>query len=226
MASFVEVEQGACVYGDPNGARTVVLFGDSHMEQWVPAFDLAAERAGWKVVSWTKWACPILDQSVRNPQLNREYTECATWRDATVQRIVDLQPDLVITGQSDRLPGESLADDVYAARTVDTLTRLTNAGLDVHHMRDTAYQAEDVPVCVSAHLTDVSQCARPTEQSWISARGDVLAASLAAQGIPSTDPRPWQCSATACPVVVGNMLVYRDDSHLTATFSRWLAPVV
>src|SRR3712207_9284535 len=121
MASFVEVEQGACVYGDPNGARTVVLFGDSHMEQWVPAFDLAAERAGWKVVSWTKWACPLMDQSVRNPQLNREYTECATWRDATLPRIPDLQLDLVISGHDDRPLGYAPAVDVYAARSVVTL---------------------------------------------------------------------------------------------------------
>jgi len=226
MASFVEVEQGACVYGDPNGSRTVVLFGDSHMEQWVPAFDLAAERAHWKVVSWTKWACPLMDQPVRNPQLNREYTECATWRDQTVQRIVDLRPDLVITGQSDRLPGQSVTDDVYAGTTMDTLAQLTTAGLAVHHMLDIAYPAGDVPVCVSASLTDVSQCSRPNEQDWISARGGVLAASLAAQGVPYTDPRGWQCSPTDCPVVVGNILVYRDDSHLTATYSRWLAPVV
>jgi hypothetical protein len=34
------------------------------------------------------------------------------------------------------------------------------------------------------------------------------------------------CTDTACPVVVGNVLMYRDSSHLTATASALLAPFV
>lgn len=40
------------------------------------------------------------------------------------------------------------------------------------------------------------------------------------------DPEPWLCAEGTCPVIVGNLLVYRDDNHLTATFSRWLAPIM
>ena len=36
----------------------------------------------------------------------------------------------------------------------------------------------------------------------------------------------WTCTATACPVVVGNVLMYRDDSHLTATAADLLTPYV
>ena len=34
----------------------------------------------------------------------------------------------------------------------------------------------------------------------------------------------WLCSPTACPVIVGDILVYRDANHLTATAASWLAP--
>jgi hypothetical protein len=35
------------------------------------------------------------------------------------------------------------------------------------------------------------------------------------------------CPGTgACPVVINNMIVYRDQHHLTATFSKTLAPVL
>ena len=34
------------------------------------------------------------------------------------------------------------------------------------------------------------------------------------------------CTAEGCPVVVGNALVYRDDSHLTIGYAQMLAPVV
>ena len=31
---------------------------------------------------------------------------------------------------------------------------------------------------------------------------------------------------TMCPAVVGNLLVYRDQSHLSVEYSTWLAPVI
>jgi hypothetical protein len=34
------------------------------------------------------------------------------------------------------------------------------------------------------------------------------------------------CDETHCPPVVGNVIVYRDDSHITAAYSRTLAPML
>ena len=34
------------------------------------------------------------------------------------------------------------------------------------------------------------------------------------------------CTVDRCPVIVGNTLVYGDDTHLTAEYSRLLAPVI
>ena len=41
--------------------------------------------------------------------------------------------------------------------------------------------------------------------------------------IPTSD---WMCTDTACPVVVGNVLMYRDNSHITATASEFLSPFI
>ena len=45
------------------------------------------------------------------------------------------------------------------------------------------------------------------------------------------DPHRWLCidvdtDATLCPAVIGDMLVYRDGHHLTATAAMWLADLV
>ncbi|MET0419241.1 MAG: acyltransferase family protein, partial [Actinoplanes sp.] len=48
-----------CVYGDPNGARTMYLIGDSHAAHWFPAFDDLARNRGWKLVAMTKAACQL-----------------------------------------------------------------------------------------------------------------------------------------------------------------------
>jgi hypothetical protein len=36
--------------------------------------------------------------------------------------------------------------------------------------------------------------------------------------------RPVQAAPPSCPLVIGNVLVYRDANHITATYSKTLAP--
>jgi hypothetical protein len=38
--------------------------------------------------------------------------------------------------------------------------------------------------------------------------------------------RNWFCAENLCPTVVGNLLVYRDDNHMTVTYSEFLAPLL
>jgi hypothetical protein len=37
---------------------------------------------------------------------------------------------------------------------------------------------------------------------------------------------PWFCSLKTCPVVVGNILVYKDESHISTVYARLLAPLL
>jgi len=37
---------------------------------------------------------------------------------------------------------------------------------------------------------------------------------------------PWFCTATFCPVVVGNVLVYKDFSHISTNYARTLVPLI
>ena len=39
-------ESGECVYGDPEGDVSVVLFGDSHSMMYMPTLDAIGEEAG------------------------------------------------------------------------------------------------------------------------------------------------------------------------------------
>ena len=40
------------------------------------------------------------------------------------------------------------------------------------------------------------------------------------------DVSPWLCTTTTCAVIVDNLLVYRDDNHLTDTYVTYLAPAM
>ena len=227
MATFPAVDQGPCVYGDPGGARTVVLFGDSHMNQWQPAFDVAGREQGWKVVSWTKSACPLPDRPVRvDGAPGRPYVECDRWRPLTLDRVLDLRPDLVVVSQSDEISQRDSTPQQYADGSVATVDRLRDAGLDVVYLLDNPHPETDVPACLSENLDDVAACAVPADGSNAPQRRDALREALDDAGVSTVDPQPWLCTGQVCPAVVGNVLVYRDDNHVSATYSRWLAPVV
>jgi peptidoglycan/LPS O-acetylase OafA/YrhL len=229
--SFLQVDQGPCEYGDPQGTRTVVLFGDSHAQQWMGALDTEAKAQNWKVVSLTKAACPVADVTLVNPTLKRDYTECTTWRDRTVARIAALKPDLVLVSQSDSVPGRLVSNETWAEQTVVTLEKLRQAGSRVELIRDTPYPSGDVPACVAANLADVRACQVTRADAYHGSalytdRHRQVGSAAKAAGFPMIEPLPWVCSPEACPVVVGNELVYRDDSHLSNTFSTTLAPML
>ncbi len=44
--------------------------------------------------------------------------------------------------------------------------------------------------------------------------------------VPLVDLTDWICGPELCPAVVNDLLVWRDTHHLTATYARYLAPVI
>ena len=42
--------------------------------------------------------------------------------------------------------------------------------------------------------------------------------------LPYTATYDLVCGPTRCPVIVGNLLVYRDNSHLSTPYVQWVAP--
>jgi hypothetical protein len=54
----------------------------------------------------------------------------------------------------------------------------------------------------------------------------MVATALGQLGVKVIEPVSWFCTATLCPPVVGNIMVYKDDSHLSTAYSQALAPVL
>ena len=54
----------------------------------------------------------------------------------------------------------------------------------------------------------------------------MVADALTREGVVVIDPLPWFCTASICPPVVGNTLVYKDGSHMTTAYAEALAPVL
>jgi peptidoglycan/LPS O-acetylase OafA/YrhL len=226
-ANFPVVEQGACVFGDPKGKHTLALIGDSHAQQWLPAFDKVAKAKHWKIVSWTKAACPIATISLYSPVLSRTFTECDQWRDKTLAKVKAARPDLVVMSGSDLVPGDQVSNQQWADATVTTVNRIRSNGTRVAFIMDTPVPSGNVPDCVARNLNSVSRCNHTRQNSYrFTGRHEQVKSSLAQAKVTTIEPLDMFCTKTACPVVVGNMLTYRDEAHIATPYARWLAPMV
>ncbi len=148
----------ACVYGDKNGTVTVALVGDSHAAHWFPAVELLARQRGWRLVPLTKFSCVFVDMRIWSPRLRREYTECETWRERVVDRLVELRPDLVIVATDQELPVVLDRDDdpeLQGAAMARLIKRIPGK---VAIIVDTPRSDHDVPACLATHRTTIERC--------------------------------------------------------------------
>lgn len=207
------------------GPATVALVGDSHAAQWFPALDLIAEQRGWRILPFTKDSCIFLDMRIISLHLEREYTECAAWRENVITILQRLRPDLVVVSSSRWVhPVEPV--DADAARQADAMARLLRRLPGrVVVIADTPLSEVDVPACLSRRDHTAEMCA--------TSRGYALTRHLArdgraAQAVDAVliDPSAWLCDEQTCPAVIDWTIVYRDDHHLTATMARRLAPML
>ena len=65
--SFAQWRVPACLFGDPTGSHTMVIYGDSHAGEWFTALDLTAAAAHWRLLYLGKGDCPAADLPYANP---------------------------------------------------------------------------------------------------------------------------------------------------------------
>ena len=216
-----------CEWGDVDGGLTVAVVGDSKIMQWYSALDQIAQDEGWRIVSYTKSACGFHD----GMQVNKgePYESCAAWNDAVFERVVDLDPDLVLTSQrvndvlSDLDDVESRSVRAMVDAMVRRWTALTDAGIPLVVMLDNPNPSMAVYECVAEHPDDLAACSFDLEHGI--SRSGALAQEPAAEqvsGVQTIDLRAEICPGDPCVPVIGNVLIYRQTSHLTDTYVRTL----
>jgi SGNH domain (fused to AT3 domains) len=230
LLTWTAIRQATCVYGDTSSSTTIALIGDSHATQWFPTLEHIAQQRQWRLEAFTKTTCPLLvDLPIHSPYLGREYTECEQWRTEIVERIQAQRPALVILGMSRRYA----QDFQFTTYGPPWLTSLTRTVAQIHATGATVLvlgpipdPLTSVPTCLSAHLDSASACA-PDRTNALNAAGITAEqAATAAGGGYYADLSSLFCTASRCPVIIGDNLVFRDDNHLTTSYAHWLAPVI
>ncbi len=237
LLGFTEVQAAPCVFGDPGSATTMVLFGDSHAAMWFPAADAVAKARHWRLLVWAKATCPPVDVTIVSPDLGRTYSECDEWRTEVTSLIVAARPALVVLGIAPNYdPLYDITQDgaQWLAGLSRSVTALQASGAKVLVLGPVESPDWVVPDCLSAHLDDVRACdVAPTESHAGPGlvgydNADIRAEQNAVGRAGGTfvNVKPWFCAAGTCPVIVGNLLVFWDNSHITAAYAAFLAPLV
>lgn len=221
-----------CEFGDRNSKTKVVLVGDSHAAQWLPAVNAIAAAKGWHLVVFGKSACPFLETTVLGNRPGQPYAECAEWNKAAREFVTTLRPALIITTSfrftvmqngKPLLSTENSAARVKVMRSSwANLTQQTGARVVV--LRDTPMAPFDVADCVSGNMQQLTKCAFDREQAVEGFGPDQVAAASGLERVHLLDLNDAICPMPQCAPVIGGVLIYRDRDHLTATYASSLAP--
>ena len=221
-----------CVYGNPSGTYTVALVGDSHASALFPGVDAVAKAHGWKLIPYLKIDCSFLDFNdlVYYGPPSVPYPECMAWNNNVVSKLQNSPPDLVIISMSRWIFTDNGAEENATAegKALVRMIQKLPAGQRVVIIKDPPLPTnEKVPDCLSTYLSDYRKCEYSQRVGFGSAMGtreDIAADGTGARLI---DLTPEICPGTGnCPVVLDNMIMWRDEHHLTATFSTSLGPAI
>jgi hypothetical protein len=121
--------------------------------------------------------------------------------------------------------GEPVTSSQWQEGLRQTLATMRRAVPRVVVLGDTPVLDESAPDCLAAHGANLAACfttrAKATERVW----NDADRAAAEATGSAYVPVLPWLCTAVCTPVI-GNIVVYRNRFHLSATYARMLNGVL
>lgn len=177
----------------------------------------------------TKSICPPVEIAVWQPGAGRPYTECSSWLASALDRVRSDHPRLVVVGVA-RHYGPEYRFTVYSKAWLDGLAsvvaQLRATGTAVVVLGPTPRPSGDVPECLAGHLATATACGRPVRDAVDSNGAAAERRAATTVGGSYLDVVRWVCGQRVCPPMVGDLLVYRDDNHLTTSITGWLTPVL
>lgn len=209
------VEVRKCSYGELHNPKYVVaLVAGSHSVHWFPALEPISRQLNFRLDVYNHDGCRFTDE---DPD-DHLTPQCIEWNANLMDILIEQRPDLVFTTASLN------KRDYVPAGYIGQWERLEGIST-IFAIRDTPRMNESVPSCLVEHDNDVLKCSMP--------RDEALSAVLPWEntpGLPSNviyaDLSDYFCDETTCYSVIGNVVVYRDQHHLTASYVKTLVPVL
>jgi hypothetical protein len=227
---FKETIKKDCIFGDPTGEITIALFGDSHAAQWFSPLNEIAIANKWRLIALTQGGCTPIELSIYNVQNGGVYRHCTPWRVNALQYMKDEGVDFVFTGQyvryRDANTGGIVSSRQWRLGYTELVQTLRASSMEPIFFSDTPDIPGVPPECIASNRRNVSQCVATLNRSTLVDVMDALRKVARDEKVSLIDPQRWLCHNNLCPVIVGNISVYRDDNHISDVMARWLQPLL
>jgi len=217
-----------CWYGSKTAKRTIVIWGDSFVGNWIPALNIAGKALGFKLAVFEFSGCTVtFDNSISSgPGFDQnEVNACIEFHNNLPKSVQKIAPVAVIAANGD--PSWGTYGDAGFIRDLrkafDEMSTATNHPIRIllgtgPHLSVTA------PICLSSHPTSINEC------NLTYGSGSAFSAALLRDQNSISGARvhliptyQWICLNGVCPDVIGNIEVYADTDHLTIVISEYLS---
>ncbi|MBW4094664.1 MAG: acyltransferase, partial [Acidobacteria bacterium] len=208
----------SCQASTPTGtpAKTIVVLGDSHAQQWLAAIGAVAEQHNWKIVALLKSSCRYGGDDPSRDD------DCNAFNAASQKYVLEHHPDAVMTVAT--LTHAEAPYETEVPGYVAGVKPFTDAGIAVVGIRDNPRFTINMADCAQKKGANAPQCNQPLQDSLAaSSPMDDYAGKLT--GFYPVDMSEFICANGVCPAVIGNVYVYKDDNHLTKTYIETMVPM-
>jgi len=223
-------EVRTCALGPHSGyAKRLAAIGDSHAAALLPALEIIAQTRRWRIDVAAKNSCYWTSAAQPNRSaVNQD--ACERWKAELERRLAEMPPyeAILVTHSASRYPPLAAAGSTQEATIVsgllDTWRRQVERGTRIIAIRDNPVAGPQMRACVTRNLQRANErCSLSRRQALAAFDGSIRAV----QSLPGShliDLSDYYCRGDTCPAIIGSVIVYRDASHITATFARTLAP--
>lgn len=209
-----------CVWGDPNGSRSLLLLGDSHAEQWMPALDTIGTNNNIKILARVVAACPTIEVGVGfapDPPL------CTETQSGTIELVEAIQPDAIVVSHA-AAALQVLDGGLWGTKTIELLEAMDANSIGVAWIHDTPTLDFDPIECIGSRGLDRCTPDRFSATSFAEQLRAIDNAALDRFGMGRYNPLDQLCDDAICYLRTRDTLVFQDDNHITTTASLALIP--
>ncbi|MEO0024040.1 MAG: hypothetical protein RL196_481 [Actinomycetota bacterium] len=207
----------ACSYGDLKGQTSVALLGDSHMRQYFTPLEAIAKKHHFKLTLLSKSACPPLSTEVSVAGLPEP--SCVQWQQSLDSYLKSVKPfDLIIEASSSYVTSQVKNIGPSFERLVKSQQARGSSWLVI---RDNPKPRADTTDCIEAHPSTADKVCSTPRKAALKPVDKIWQKAKELKGVVIADFTDLYCSQS-CSGVIGDIIVYRDQSHLTNTFAATL----
>jgi peptidoglycan/LPS O-acetylase OafA/YrhL len=223
-----------CPFGDADGARTIVLWGDSHAAAWLPGLDAAFRERGIRGIQRILFGCPpgFAEKHPTSP----EFGGCNLFNERVIAELKEraqrerltvilaarwagyVNPaPLAVPDRGTMPPGWAPGRSLVEAGLNETIATLSALEVPIGLTHSVPELRYSVPVCLYRRPAD--ECGVPwrLEGPYLKPAMDMISKVAGLHSLPVLDPVPILCTPEVCRAMAGDTVLYWDDDHLSAS---------